>query len=87
MIKKIYKVYGSEGHRQKESFNPSYKYDFSTEEKTRIIEVENSDVTGTNNYSIIKITCNTLEECKAELEGQIADGIFENCRCGKIEEL
>ena len=47
-ITRIYKVYGVEGHRQRESFNKSYKYDFSENGTTRIIEVENSDKTGTN---------------------------------------
>lgn len=28
-ITRVYKVYGVEGHRQRESFNKSYKYDFS----------------------------------------------------------
>lgn len=86
-VTKTWKVYGMEGHRQKESFNKSYKYDFSEGEKIRIIEVLNSDKTGTNDYSIIKITRNTMEECEEELEGQINDGIFENSRIGKIEEI
>lgn len=28
-VTKSYKVYGVDGHRQRESFNDSYKYDFS----------------------------------------------------------
>lgn len=87
MITKSFKVYGAEGHRQRESFNDSYKYDFSDGSDTRIIEVQNSDVTGTNEYSIVIITRNTAEECYNELDGQISDGIFENSRVGKIEEI
>lgn len=83
MVTKTYKVYGAEGHRQRESFNDSYKYDFSKNGNVRIIEVLNSDKTGTNDYSVIKITRNTAEECKTEL----SDGIFENCNTGKIEEV
>jgi hypothetical protein len=87
MIKRSWKVYGILGHRQRESFHKSVKYDWSEKEKARIIEVENSDITGTNEYSIIRITCNTFEECEEELEAQISDGIFENSNTGRIEEI
>lgn len=84
---RAWKVYGADGHRQRESFSPSYKYDFSEDGKTRIIEVENADKTGTNDYTIIRITRGTAEECVEELEGQLYDGIFENSRTGRIEEI
>lgn len=87
MIKRSWKVYGILGHRQRESFHKSVKYDWAEKEKVRIIEVENSDITGTNEYSIIRITCNTFEECEEELEAQISDGIFENSNTGRIEEI
>lgn len=86
-ITRTWKVYGTEGHRQRESFNKSHIYDFSKENNIRIIEIENSDKTGTNDYSIIKITRNTSEECQYELDGQISDGFFENCRVGIVEEI
>lgn len=87
MITRIWKVYGKEGHRQRESFNKSQKYDFTEGNDVRVIEVENSDKTGTNEYSIIKITRNTHEECENELFGQIDDGVFENSRVGEVEEI
>lgn len=87
MVSKAWKIYGIEGHRQRESFNESYKYDFSKGNDVRIIEVENSDKTGTNDYSLVKITRNTAEECQKELDGQISDGIFENSRIGIVEEI
>lgn len=87
MKTRTWKVYGREGHRQRESFSKSYKYDFSKGENVRIIEVENSDKTGTNEYSIIRITRNTAEECQLELDGQLSDGIFESSAVGKIEEI
>jgi hypothetical protein len=76
-----------DGHRQKESFNDSYRYDFSKDGDVRIIEVENADKTGTNDFSLVRITRNTAKECGEELEGQITDGIFENYRTGRIEEI
>lgn len=87
MVTRTWKIYGAEGHRQRESFNESYKHDFSKGDNVRIIEVENSDKTGTNDYTLVRITRNTAEECQAELDGQIYDGIFENSRTGIVEEL
>lgn len=87
-ITRIWKVYGADGHRQRESFGPSKKYNFSSEKDgVRILEVFNSDKTNTNEFSIIKITRNVAEECEKELYGQISDGIFENSRVGEIKEI
>ena len=91
MVTKAYKAWGmfdgEKQHRQRESFKKSYRNVFSNGDKTRIIEVLNSDVTKTNLYSIVRITCNSAEECRSEIHGQISDGIFENSRTGLIEEI
>ena len=87
MVTRAWKIYGANGHRQRESFGKSYKYDWSKGNDIRIVEVENSDKTGTNMYSIIRITRNTSEECDRELEGQLFDGIFENSNFGIVEEI
>lgn len=87
MVRKAWKVYGADGHRQRESFYESYCYDFSRDGMTRIIEVLNADTTGTNDYSLVYITRDTEEECNNEFMGQLSDGIFENSRTGRIEEL
>lgn len=87
MITRTWKVYGMDGHRQKESFNDSYRYDFSKDGDVRIIEVENADKTGTNDYTLVRITRDTAKHCEEELEGQLTDGIFENYRTGRIEEV
>lgn len=47
--------------------------------------MENSDKTGTNDYSLVRITRDSAEECLQEMRGQISDGIFENSRTGVIE--
>lgn len=87
-ITRTWKVFGAPGHRQKESFYPSVKYDWSDKNfGTRIVEIQNSDKTGTNDYSLVRITRNTAEECKEELDGQISDGIFESSRTGEIIEI
>lgn len=89
MKTRIWKVYGSNGHRQRESFCESTDYDFSDKDigKIRIIKVFNSDKTDTNEYSIVSITRNTSDECYAELYGQLTDGIFENCNYGDVIEI
>lgn len=86
-VTRTWKVYGVEGHRQRESFCDSYKYDWTENGKTRIVEVLNADKTGTNEYSVIRITRDTAEECQEEFDGQLTDGIFENSRWGEIEEI
>ena len=86
-VTKMFKVYGKAGHRQRESFNKSTKSDFSTEGNVRIIETINSDETGTNDYSIIRITRKTEQECYAELAGRLSDGTFENSRYGRVTEI
>jgi hypothetical protein len=86
-VTRTYKVYGADGHRQRESFCPSHKHDFTEGDNVRILEVLNSDRTGTNEYSLVRITRNTAEECEREFYGQLYDGIFENCRTGRVEEV
>lgn len=35
----------------------------------------------------ISITCGTDKECLDELNGQLNDGFFENCRYGEVVEV
>lgn len=85
---RAWKVYGREGQQQRESFRESHTYNFSNKyDGTRVITVLNSDKTGTNEYTVIKITRNTRGECASELDGQLTDGIFENSDVGKVEEI
>lgn len=86
-VTRTWKVYGAEGHRQRENFGHSGKWDWSNEEETRIFEVECFDKTGTHDYVIVRITRDTAKECEWELDGQLSDGLFENSRTGIIEEV
>lgn len=86
-VTRSWKVYGVNGNWQRVSFKKSFMYDFSKENDVRVIEVENSDKTGTNDYSIVRITRNTPEECEMEFYGQVFDGVFENSRVGAWEEI
>ena len=81
-----FKVYGIKGRRQEKSFEPSDLYDFSEGENVRVIEIINYDKTKTNNYSILRITRNTVKDCELELWHQITDGFFKNCEVGLIVE-
>ena len=88
VVTRTWKIYGIPGHRQRISFFPSEKYDWSNErDGVRIVEVENCDKTGTNEYSILRITRDTAELCEREMNGQVSDGIFENSRSGLAEEV
>lgn len=86
-VTRTWKVYGANGHRQAESFNASTCYDWSDGGSVRIVSTQNADITGTNEYSIVRITRNTAEECRRELDGQISDGIFENYNIGEVVEI
>lgn len=87
-VTRTWRVYGQAGHRQRESFFPSYCYDFSSARQgIRILDVQNSDITGTNDFTVVTITRSSAQECEEELEGQISDGIFEDSRVGYVEEV
>lgn len=86
MVTRTWKVYGRDGHRQRTSFFASVHWDWSNGENVRIFEVDNADKTGTNEYSPVRITRNTAEECERELEGQLSDGYWENYRYGEVVE-
>lgn len=86
-VTRAWKIYGKDGHRQRESFGESYRLDFTEDNDICILEVLNADVTGTNEYSIFIITRNTAEECENTLLGQLDDGAFKNSNTGKEEEI
>ena len=91
MTKLTAKVYGAEGHRQRESFAPSTEIRWREITKPEawdgviITRIKNSDQTGTNEYSIIEIIAETEQDAIKEMHGQISDGAFENSRVGRIE--
>ncbi len=87
MVTRAWKIYGRNGHRQRESFNESWVADWSRGGETRIVACQNSDKTGTNDYTIVIITRNTAKKCERELEGQLSDGIFENSSFGDVIEI
>lgn len=86
-VTRTWKVYGRRWTQTKASFAPSAAYDWSSEGDVRKVALKNADMTGTNEYTIIRITRNTAEECERELDGQISDGFFENCVVGKVIEI
>lgn len=87
MKTRTWKVYGKEGHTQRESYNSSAVYDFTEDDNIRVIEVLNADYTHTTSYTVVRITRNSAEECKNELLGQLTDGIFENSGTGAVQEV
>lgn len=87
---KAFRVYGKEGHRFRGSFFETRRLLLSGVPSV-IMDVINSDITGTNEYSILKFTCvfgelpNEAFEHMAEV--QAYDGIFECCTIGGIVEV
>ena len=77
-----FKVYGLPKHRQRESFYPSERQDFSAADNVRVLDIFNSDRTGTNEYNVLRITRETREECFEEFEAQVSDGLYENSNWG-----
>ena len=86
-VTRAWKIYGKDGHRQRESFGESCRLDFTEDNDIRVLEVLNSDISGTNEYSIVVITRNTVEECENTLLSQLDDGIFENSNTDREEEI
>ena len=80
--RKVYHVYGEYGHRQRESFYESYE--LLNEYNDTMILVNNSDMTGTNDYTEIVIIAKSEKECDEILDVQLTDGIFENSKTGKV---
>lgn len=87
---KAFRVYGKEGHRFRGSFFESRILSLSGFPAV-MMNVINSDITGTNEYSVLKFTCmfgelpNEAFEHMAEV--QAYDGIFEGCTIGGIVEV
>lgn len=87
---KAFRVYGKEGHRFRGSFFESRILSLSGSPAV-IMNVINSDITGTNEYSVLKFTC-MFDELPNEAfehiaEVQAYDGIFECCTIGDIVEV
>lgn len=85
---KAFRVYGKEGHRFRGSFWESHVIKLSNGIMMNVI---NSDITGVNDYSILKFNSMlremTDDEFEHELEAQLYDGVFECCNIGKVEEI
>lgn len=90
MRAKAFRVYGKEGHRFRGSFFETRSLLLSGVPSV-IMDVINSDITETNDYSILKFTymfgelANEAFEHMAEV--QAYDGIFECCTIGDIVEV
>ena len=87
---KAFRVYGKGAHRFRGSFFETRSLLLSGVPSV-IMYVINSDITGTNDYSILKFTCMfgelSNEEFEHMAEVQAYDGIFECCEIGNIVEV
>lgn len=78
------KVFGANGHRQRESFNESHRF---VDWRGATITTYNSNITGTNDYTLLTVEAPNDNICKQTIDGQISDGIFENCRIGEVQAI
>lgn len=76
---------GAVQHRIRNSFGKGFCDVYDSSRKTGVysLSMATSDITGTNDYVLLKITGNSFEGCIIELNNQISDGVFENSRVGK----
>ena len=81
-FRKEWKVYGADGHRQRESFADSFS--FNTMNGASIM-IRNYDMTDTHEYTTVIVLAKNERLCDEEFEVQLTDGVFENSRTGKIE--
>ena len=72
MITRFYRI----NFLEKADLKSSYKQNLAEDGQTKLIEVQNSDLTGTNDYSLVKITCDTAEECDLTMQSLVYDGKF-----------
>lgn len=79
----IYDVYGADGHRQRASFGESTI--FHTTSGADIVCLCEED-THTNEYVRMIIYAPNKLIAENELEMQLSDGFFENCRVGNVVE-
>lgn len=90
MRAKAFRVYGKGAHRFRGSFFETRSLLLSGVSSV-IMDVINSDITETNDYSILKFTCMfgelSNEEFEHMAEVQAYDGIFECCAIGNIVEV
>lgn len=82
-----FKIYGAAGHRQRESFSKSSAI---KKPDGNFLFCLNSDLTGTNEYSVLIMTHEKSVSDTVvydDLEGQLSDGIFENSRTGLVMRI
>lgn len=80
-----FRVYGDEGHYQRESFHESWSFKYS--DNSLEVFVFNSDITGTNDFTDVVIIGRQYSQIKTYIKDQITDGIFESSNVGKVEEI
>lgn len=80
-VRVVYRVYGKDGHRQRVSFGSTFS--FTTFEDVKV-KCYCSDVTGSNEYVDVELIGRDLTACVCQLQAQLSDGIFENCKYGKV---
>ena len=82
----IWKVYGANGHRLKNSFSESYVMSMEDFRPVIIAEI-NSDLTDSNLYNYFAVFAESEKAATEEFEGQLYDGAYENSNTGIVERV
>lgn len=74
-------------HRQRQSFGASECFIYKREGSTVRLEILREDITGTNDFAILRITAPSADICARELDGQLSDGFFEDSRVSEVVQV
>ena len=77
------RVWGRDGHRQRDSFYPSHTVEFDN----ITVHFARESETGTNAYTEVTVIAETKEEARRAFFAQLYDGAFECCSVGRIEVI
>lgn len=74
-------------HRQRQSFGASECFIFNREGSAVRLEILREDITGTNDFAVLRITAPSADICARELDGQLSDGFFEGSNFGEVVQI
>lgn len=83
LVIRSYAVYGKDGHRQRETFNPSRRV---VTDNGCTIHVANFDRTGQHDFSVVTILGDSEELVNSALSALLSDGIFKSL-VGQVKEI
>lgn len=81
---KTWKVYGMDGHRQRESFGKSYKYDFQKVQTSELLKLTTSTKQAQTNTQLFALPEIALKNAKRNCTGSFPMGFLKIPELGKL---